>query len=207
MPSSPAPAFPRLTGSSGVPRALDPDAALVARAVRGDAEAIADLLHRHQPRLYNVAYRTLNHAEDAADATQEALLKISRGVSRFRGQSRVSTWMTRIVLHEACNVGRSRARRRGVRCEEPAETNRREQCREPAPEQRLADCEAREAVAAALAEVPEGFRQALVLRDVEKMDYAEIAEVLDVPVGTVRSRIFRGRLALRELLLSREATS
>lgn len=205
MPSSPVPAFHRGAAPPAAARSVDPDAAVVARAVQGDAEAIADLLHRHQARLYNLAFRALNHAEDAADATQEAMLKISRGVSRFRGQSRVSTWMTRIVLHEACNVGRSRARRQSVRSEEPATTSQREQRREPAPEQRLADREAQEAVTAALAEVPEGFRQALLLRDVEKMEYAEIAEVLDVPVGTVRSRIFRGRLALRDVLLSQEA--
>ena len=201
MPSPPAPA-PTAAVAAG-----DPDAGLVHRAGQGDAEAVAALFTRHQKRLYNLAYRTLNHAEDAADATQEALLKISRGLARFRGQSKVSTWMTRIALHEACNIGRGRARRSRTAVEDPAAADRRPQGREPAPEQRMADAEAEAAVAAALAEVPEAFRSALVLRDVEKLDYAAIADVLDVPVGTVRSRIFRGRLALRELLLAKEEGS
>ena len=201
MPAAPAPstaATPAPTVGAG---SADPDAALLGRAAGGDADAVASLLRRHQDRLYNLAYRTLGHAEDAADATQEALLKISRGLAGFRGRSRVSTWMTRIALNEACNVGRGRARRGRVGVEDPAASDRRAQRREPAPEQRLADAEAASAVAVALARVPESFRQALVLRDVEKLDYAAIAEVLDVPVGTVRSRIFRGRLALRDLLV------
>ena len=202
MSAAPAPSSAAAPGADSAP--ADPDAALVGRAVAGDADAVAALLRRHQGRLYNLAYRTLNHAEDAADATQEALLKISRGLAGFHGRSRVSTWMTRIALNEACNVGRGRARRGRTGVEDPAVSDRRVQEREPAPEQRLADAEAASAVAAALAQVPEAFRQALVLRDVEKLDYAAIAEVLDVPVGTVRSRIFRGRLALRDLLLAED---
>ncbi|BAM03759.1 RNA polymerase sigma factor [Phycisphaera mikurensis] len=180
----------------------DPDAGLASRAAGGDAEAVATLLQKHQRRIYNLAFRSLNHAEDAADATQEALLKISRGIAGFRGHSRVSTWVTRIALNEACTVGRGRARRAGTAAEPPEAADRREQHREPAPERRLEAEEAADTLAAALAAVPEQFRVALILRDVDKLGYEAIAEVLDVPIGTVRSRIFRGRLALREILLA-----
>ncbi len=136
--------------------------------------------------------RITGHPDDALDATQEALLAVTRGIHRFDGRSRFSTWVYRVATNAALDELRRRRRR-----PEPTET-----LPEPggdAPS--MTDgVDARIDVDAALAQLPEEFRVAVVLRDLADLDYAEIAEILEIPPGTVRSRISRGRAALAAVL-------
>jgi RNA polymerase sigma-70 factor, ECF subfamily len=168
------------------------DAALAALAATGDRAALELLLERHVDRVHAVCRRILLHPEDALDATQEALIAIARGISRFDGRAAFTTWMYRVATNAALDELRRRRRR-------PAPV---EELPEPAtPLRGIEDpVDARLDVDAALARLPEEFRVAVVLRDLCDLDYAEIAAVLEVPPGTVRSRIARGRAALAELL-------
>jgi RNA polymerase sigma-70 factor (ECF subfamily) len=162
----------------------------VALARTGDRAALESLLRRHQPRLYAVCRRITGSDADAADALQNAMIAVVGGLARFDGRSRFATWTYRIAVNASFDELRRRSRR---------------------PELSLEDVDiptgdGTEAVAgrldidAALRRLSPGFRAAVVLRDVCGLDYAEIAEILDLAPGTVRSRIARGRAALVPLL-------
>jgi RNA polymerase sigma-70 factor (ECF subfamily) len=173
-----------------------PDSDLARAAAGGDRAALEVLLDRHTARVYALCRRVLGSHHDALDATQEALISVTRSIARFDGRSAFTTWLYRV----ATNAALDEARRRGRR-PRPVET-----VAEPAggvtsgastPAEAV---EARLDIDAALAELPEDYRVAVVLRDLCDLDYAEIAAVLDVPPGTVRSRISRGRAALATAL-------
>jgi RNA polymerase sigma-70 factor, ECF subfamily len=167
---------------------------LAARASAGDRSALEILLDRHADRIHAVCRRILGDREDALDATQEAMIAVARGIARFDRRSAFTTWLYRVSTNAALDEGRRKARRpRPV--ERPAEA-----VVAASPEDAVG---ARLDVDAALRHLPEEFRVAVVLRDLCDLDYAEIADVLDVPAGTVRSRIARGRAALVEALGNR----
>ena len=177
------------------------DEALAEAANAGDRAALEVLLARHLDRVHAICRRVTGHPEDALDATQEALLAVTRGLHRYDGRSLFTTWLYRVATNAALDELRRRKRR-----PEPAEL----------PDDRpgrggvagsaagAASVEsavvARLDVDAALAQLSPEFRAAVVLRDLCDLDYAEIAAVLDVPVGTVRSRIARGRAAIADRL-------
>ena len=170
------------------------DETLAAAAAAGDRRALEQLLDRHADRIHAICRRVIGHPEDALDATQEAMIAVARGIHRFDGRSAFTTWLYRVATNAALDEGRRRGRR-----PVPVET-----LPEPVADSRVdAQVEARVDIDAALARVPEEFRVAVVLRDLCDLDYAEIAEVLDLPPGTVRSRIARGRAALGEALGNR----
>jgi RNA polymerase sigma-70 factor, ECF subfamily len=182
------------------------DAALVAAAQAGDRAALEALLRRHQDRLYAVCRRLTGNEADAADACQDALIAIVRALPRFDGRAAFGTWAYRIATNAALDELRRRRRR-----PEPAGTvgdgtvgdgavgdgAAPEAASRPGP---TAAVDARLDVDAALAGLPPEFRAAVVLRDLCDLSYDEIAEVLDIPPGTVRSRIARGRAALADAL-------
>lgn len=181
--------------ASRVPSTTTADASddlLAAAAAAGDRRALELLLDRHANRIHAVCRRILGHSEDALDATQEAMIAVARGIGRFDGRSAFTTWLYRVATNAALDEGRRRGRR-----PQPVET-----LPEPRPTGSPIDTQvgARVDVDAALARLPEEFRVAVVLRDLCDLDYAEIAEALDVPPGTVRSRIARGRAQLAEVL-------
>jgi RNA polymerase sigma-70 factor, ECF subfamily len=172
----------------------DPDAPLVARAQRGDRLAFEQLVERHQHRLLTLAARTLGSADEAADAVQDAFIRAWLGLPRFRGGSLFSTWLYRIGLNAAHD---QRVRRRT----EPLDATR-----EPAdPQDSFLASELSSALQWALNELEEDYRVAVVLYDVLGCSYTEIAELTEVAEGTVKSRIFRGRSRLAELLGTRTA--
>jgi RNA polymerase sigma-70 factor (ECF subfamily) len=176
----------------------DDEANLVERARRGDRRALEVLLDRHADRIHAVCRRIVAHPEDALDATQEAMIAVARGIGRFDGRSAFGTWCYRIATNAALDELRRKRRRpvpAGPDGHEPATAA-------SGPDDVVA---ARLDVDAALAQVPEEFRVAVVLRDLCDLDYAEIAEILAVPPGTVRSRISRGRALLVERLGPRGA--
>ncbi|MCY3925556.1 MAG: sigma-70 family RNA polymerase sigma factor [bacterium] len=172
------------------PAALS-DLDLAGAAAAGDREAMEALLRRHYPRLYAVCRRLAGNDADAADAAQEALIAVSRGLRRFDARSSFTTWSYRVATN-AC-LDELRRRRRHVVEPLPDQLGGRA---DPVGEQ----ISARLDLDAALAGVPEEFRVPVVLRDQAGLSYGEIAEVLGIPPGTVRSRIARGRARLAETL-------
>ena len=168
-----------------------PDRELVERARGGDGSAFAELVRRHERRAYNVAYRMLGSAEDARDATQDAFLSCFRLLHSFRGEAAFTTWLHRIVVNACYDVLRKRTR-------DPLPV-------EELPEPRAASDEADRSASAldvqrALAALPPDYRAVLVLHDIQGFAYEEIASVLEVPLGTVKSRLHRGRVALGRAL-------
>lgn len=163
--------------------------------------------HYHAP-VYNVVYRIVGDSADAADVTQEVFLKAFKGIRSFRQSSTLKTWLYRIAIREALNQRRwwTRHLRRQVsinapeRDEDGLAAGQEVESNEAGPFEQLAAREVQEIVHRALGKVSECFRAAVVLRDLEGLSYEEIAEVLEISVGTVKSRIVRGRRELRDLL-------
>lgn len=159
-------------------------------AAGGDRDALDILLRRHYDTLFAVCRRMTGNDADAADAAQDALVGVARNIGRFDGRSRFSTWAYRIAVN-ACLDELRRRGRRPEPTDDAALASR--AAAGPAVDTAVAD---RLDVDAALRKLAPEFRAAVVLRDLCALDYAEIAEVLDIPAGTVRSRIARGRAAL-----------
>ena len=179
------------------------DAALARAAGSGDRAALEALLARHLDRIHAVC-RRLCGPDDALDATQDALIAITRSIGRFDGRSAFTTWMHRVATNAALDELRRRKRRPvPVATDHPAMANAPRASRDGQPE-RAGD---RIDLDAALARLPQEFRVAVILRDVADLDYAEIAAVLEVPIGTVRSRIARGRSALAHDLGNSDAAA
>ncbi|MBW0114225.1 RNA polymerase sigma factor SigM [Pseudonocardia abyssalis] len=158
----------------------------------GDPGAFAELVARHTDRMWGVAVQTLADRDAAEDAVQEALLAAHRNAHRFRGDASVRTWLHRILVNACIDRIRREAARRTVPWPSHDVPSRR-----PDPASELAT---RMAVADALAELPTEQRLAVVLVDVQGFSVAEVAQILDVPVGTVKSRCARGRTRLARLL-------
>jgi RNA polymerase sigma-70 factor, ECF subfamily len=177
---------------------VDPDRELVEEARNGSQEAFASLVRRYQVRIYNMALVSTRSDADADDLAQEVFIKVFRGLRGFRGDSAFRTWLYRVAV----NVIRSHAARPGLfgwfRREEGSSPDAADPLDSvAAPGDLEADVARRRVIAAALRRLPEDLRTAVTLRDVEGLDYKEIAEVLGIPIGTVMSRIARGRGKLR----------
>ena len=166
------------------------DDELVAAAQSGDRAALDTLLRRHLDLIHAVCSRLAGNPADAADATQEALIAIVRGLPRFDRRAAPRTWMYRVATNACLDELRRRGRRPRLGLDDAMAERP-----DPSPpvDRSVTD---RLTLDDALARLPEEFRVAVVLRDVQGMDYAQIAEVLQIPIGTVRSRIARGRKAL-----------
>ncbi|MEO2166469.1 MAG: sigma-70 family RNA polymerase sigma factor [Acidimicrobiales bacterium] len=163
-------------------------------AQKGDTEALDQLLRRHHDKVWGICRRLAGNDADALDATQEALIAVATRLNRFDGKSRFTTWLYRVTTNACLDELRRRARRPLVGLDaafEPLDLSA------PPVDGLVAD---RLLIDAALARLPEEFRVAVVLRDLLDLDYAEISEILDIPPGTVRSRIARGRGALATFL-------
>ena len=165
------------------------DGVLLARARQGHEPSLNQLLVQHYDRVYAICRRMTGNDTDALDATQDALIAIVRGLDRFDGRSSFTTWAYRVTTN-ACLDQLRRERRRPVTHLDHEPPTR------GGPPDLDQDVTERLAIDDALARLPTDFRAPVVLRDVIGLDYAEIAEVLDIPPGTVRSRIARGRRAL-----------
>lgn len=184
------------------------DLLLARRAAKDDA-AFAELVGRYQSLVYNVALRSAASAEDAADIAQETFLKAWRSLSAFRGECALSTWLCRITLSCACDFARAKKRRAAAPLivtdadgEEffvdvaVSDTS-------ALPEDAALREEEIRAVREAIASLPEDQRVIVTMRDLGEMSYAEIAETLSLELGTVKSRLFRARAAVKNFLLAR----
>ncbi len=187
------------------------EAAIVAELKAGSEEAYGWLIGEfHQP-VYSLVYRIVTDAADAADTTQEVFLKVFRGMKHFHGESSLKTWIYRIALHEASNRRRWWFRHKGKETSmEPmgadtemgAALGLKDSLMDEgdSPFESLLHEEVRERVEAELGKITEPYRTTVILRDLEDMSYEEIAEITQVSLGTVKSRLTRGREALRQRL-------
>lgn len=186
---------------------------LVARVQAGDQAALGDLLESVQHRLYTLCLRMLGNRDDAAETAQQAMLKIVRHVGDFRSQSLFSTWMIRIATNLCLTQLRQRRLRPAlVSVSDPARTDARptDQAdklrrtivdhRELSPELDVEQREQIQLLIRAIQSLDDDMRAVLVLRDIQQMDYQQIASVLAIAEGTVKSRLFRARLSLRKLM-------
>ena len=182
--------------------------ALVTALCQGVGDAYEILIQRYQQSVYNLVYRLMNDPSDASDIVQEVFLKVFKNIGSFRGNSSLKTWIYRIAVNEAYNHRRwfSRHQRREVALgpEEGVRTYA-DSLADPSrtPFDQAADHETFALVEAALDKLNPKFRTVVVLRDIEDLSYEEIAAVLNVSIGTVKSRILRGREALRKILEGR----
>lgn len=182
------------------------DTLLVERLKSGDEEAYETLIARFQQPIYNLCYRLINDPADAADVVQEVFLKVFRSIDHFRGQSTLKTWIYRIAVNEAYNQRRwfSRHRRQEVGLDDEDQASRPwlDSISDPArdPYELALNEERHQLIESSLREINADFRTAVVLRDLEDLSYEEIADVLQISLGTVKSRILRGRESLRRVL-------
>jgi RNA polymerase sigma-70 factor (ECF subfamily) len=187
------------------------EAAIVAELKAGSEAAYAWLIGEFQQPVYGLVYRMLNDPADAADTTQDVFLKVFRGMKQFHGESSLKTWIYRIALHEAANRRRwwfrHKARETSIEPADPDYASPSETAMQAAltdhgesPFENVAHHEVQARVEAGLKNVPEPYRTTLILRDLEEMSYEEIADVLEISLGTVKSRLTRGREALRQRL-------
>lgn len=194
-------------GSAGV----DPDADLVRLARGGDEAAYERLVVGHQRRAFNVAYRILGDSDEAADVTQEAFVQAYRALGGFRGEARFGNWLLTIVLNQCRNrlkLWKRRARSKHDSLSDPIGDEGSDLRRElpdpsPGPLARLESRQLEELVREEVRHLDEEQATVLVLRELQDVEYEEIAQMLQVPIGTVKSRLHRGRAALAQRLRRR----
>lgn len=189
----------------GVNRGLENEKELIKRSISGDVSSFEQLINQYQKMAYNVAYRIMGNQEDAKDMTQEALIKVFKSLKRFRMDASFSTWLYRIVMN-TCKDELRKKKMKTISIDQTYETSSGEvkmelEDEKLGPEGKLLQKETQFFVQEALQTLPEANRTVLVLRDIKGFSYDEISEVLNLPKGTVKSRINRGRLALKEILL------
>jgi RNA polymerase sigma-70 factor, ECF subfamily len=181
----------------------DDDQRLIAECLQGRTEAFGELVRRYQDRLYNSVFRFVGNAEDAYDVVQDAFLSAFQSLHAFKGGAQFFTWMYRIAVNTA--ITHKRKHKAVLRLHtgegdseqtidpaDPAESNR--------PDYAAKMAEDEKKVHDALARLTDEHRAVLIMKDLDGMKYEEMAEVLDVPVGTIRSRIHRARMELRQFL-------
>lgn len=189
---------------SGSFREVDPDGELVERWQQGDLAAFEELIHRHQPRVFRLLMRMLGSREEAEDVAQETFLSLHRHGHKFRHDARFSTFIYRVAANAALNrrrtLGRKNARIRELQVRNAAGDDLPTSPRDP--ESAVSGSETQRRVQDALLQLPPDLRMATVLYDIEGLSYKEIATALNIPEGTVKSRIHRARSALRDRLKS-----
>lgn len=183
----------------------DADAELVARVQRGDKQAFNLLVIKYQRKILRLLSRMIRDPADLEDVAQEAFIKAYRALPQFRGESAFYTWLYRIAINTARNwlssVGKRPSAPNAIESEDGETFNETDSLSDiGTPESMVASREIAEAVNAAIEELPEELRTAIVLREIEGMSYEDIAQTMGCPIGTVRSRIFRAREAIAQRL-------
>ena len=183
------------------------DEQLLFRLCAGERSAFEDLVNKYHSSIYSLALRLTDDKEDARDITQETFLKVYKNIKKFRGDSELRTWIYRITVNQVANHQRwwrRRWRERTISIDANSNEDSPLSQNLPAPgqspEQQALAAEQRRMIILALAQVKFDFRVAVILRDIEGLSYEEIAETLEVSIGTVKSRIARGREELRQQL-------
>jgi RNA polymerase sigma-70 factor, ECF subfamily len=179
-----------------------PDEALVARAKAGDLVALEELFNRYRNQVFSLAYRMTGSPSDAEDLCQEIFLQVMRKVGSFEGRSSFSTWLYRVSMNRSRDYLRRKKRSPELLSQEgdPPEQHEPHAATSGGLENIAIASEAQRLVQEALMELPVSLRAPLVLHELEGMQYHEVASLLKLPVGTVKSRIFRARIKLAEIL-------
>lgn len=170
---------------------------LIERASRGDPFAFNALMAAHEKRMYAVALRMFGNREDAQDCLQEAMLRIYRSIGNFKGQSSFATWVYRITMNSCLDELRRKKNKQSTSLDGLLDQGWAPMDEGETPEKHAMRTELRRELKRAIRELPEDMRSAVILRDVQGFSYEEIAQVLNVHVGTVKSRISRAREKLR----------
>ena len=176
---------------------------LARAAAKGNTLAFEELVRLHEKKVYALALRMCGNSEDAADVAQEAFLSAWRGLPSFRGEAGFSTWLYRLTSNAAIDQLRKGKRQREEASLDDGDLPLDVPDRQPGPQEAVESAELQRAVADGLRELSEDHRQILLLREYQGLSYDEIAQALEVDLGTVKSRISRARRALRKILLER----
>ena len=180
---------------------------LVKRIKIGDENAFAEMVELHQKMVFNVALRCVHNYDDASDITQEVFIKAYRSIDSFKGKSQLSTWLYRITVNLCMDFARKNKLYYKNIVDLETENDEGEEMELPlpdlsySPENKLEEKELREALTAAIDSLPKDAREIIVMRDINDMSYNEIAETLGIELGTVRSRLARARVKLRNKLV------
>ena len=185
-------------------RLSDPDAEIIEQIRAGQKEAFENIVMRYNRRVYAVAYRYVNNSEEAADITQEIFIRVWEKLETFRGDSKFSTWLFQLAGNHCKNKLKALKRRRWFQNESlnghPRDDDygpaRQHESPDPGPGELLSGARMQEMVRNKLEELPEDQRTVLMMRDIDDLDYDEIAEATGLALGTVKSRIHRGRIEL-----------
>lgn len=178
---------------------------LIKKAKKGDSAAFSALMEQHFAMIYNLALRMSGNPDDASDMTQEAMIKLFKNIGAFEGKSKFSTWVYRVAANTCLDELRKIKRKKAVSLDAEYETEDGSVGYEaedtaPTPDVSAERSELKTIVAKAVSRLGEEYRTAVILRDINGLSYTEIAEVIGCSVGTVKSRISRGRANLKEIL-------
>lgn len=176
------------------------DELLLRRACKGDVQAFEELMQSHESRIYAIALRMMGNREDAQDCAQEAMVRIYRAMGSFNGQSALATWIYRITMNTCLDELRRRKARKVTSLDSLVDNGWSPTDTGDTPEEHGLRVEKQNALNQAIQSLPDDMRAAIILRDVKGYSYDEIASILDANVGTIKSRISRGREKLREIL-------
>jgi RNA polymerase sigma-70 factor (ECF subfamily) len=185
---------------------VDEDLEFVTLCQRGDVDAFRPLVEKHQKKMLNIAYRMMGDYEAACEVVQDAFFNAYKAIRKFRGEARFSTWLCRIVINLSKNrikQMKTRLEREGVSLDAPIETEDGQvphdpPAQEPSALEEMERKEIQTAVQVCISALDDDYREVLVLRDIQGLSYDEIGEILKIPDGTVKSRLFRARDALKE---------
>jgi RNA polymerase sigma-70 factor (ECF subfamily) len=188
--------------------AEDEDAVFVLRCRKGDADAFEVLVSRHQKKMLNIAYRLMGDYDEACDVVQESFLSAYRAIGKFRGQARFSTWLYSIVVNHAKSRLKQKGdlfRHEGAILDDPTEAKEGSPCSGTqgmgnAPDERLEKKDLKNRVRQCIMSLDGEQREVIVLRDIQGFSYSEIGQMLKLPDGTIKSRLFRARNALKDCL-------
>lgn len=176
------------------------DELLLRRACKGDVQAFEELMQSHESRIYAIALRMMGNREDAQDCAQEAMVRIYRAMGSFKCQSALATWIYRITMNTCLDELRRRKARKVTSLDSLVDNGWSPTDTGDTPEEHGLRVEKQNALNQAIQSLPDDMRAAIILRDVKGYSYDEIASILDANVGTIKSRISRGREKLREIL-------
>ncbi len=181
------------------------DLVLIERTKQGDRAAFDDLIYKYERRAYQYAYRLTSNSEEASDVVSDAFVRVYNALQNFKGQSAFTTWLFRIITNCYLDARKKERSRPTVSLDNAMQSSegdfeRQVEDEGPGPSEELEKSERERLVQAALFKIPEYQRAMLVMYHVENLSYDEIAEALDLPIGTVKSRLNRARLSLREQL-------
>ncbi len=184
---------------------MERETELVRRAQNGDVSAFEMLIEEYQKRIFSIAYRMIQHQEDAADLTQDVILKIYKNLDKFKGDSKFSTWVYRIATNTCLDEIKKSQRRTTYSLDKEVETDEGSMTAEiadkgPTPEEEAERKDVKKAVYAAIEQLGTEHKKVNILRDLQGLSYEEIAKILQCSVGTVKSRISRARESLKKIL-------